>query len=239
MHIELVVDLRPQSGDMVVDDGRGDQPGIDHLQDVLVLQLFVGIDDSRGRFAPVAQRDVQPLEAVVIAGGAADEHIPAGQIVCRCDRRRAARRHNHLGHPGRDRHGEVGDLAPGVGDGEAGGGDVAAPGLERWQQVVAPDRHEDHVDAEILGFQFLVDELLEGVPCLVGRAHLLALIKEVVGLAEGDEHADAPLGLHLLDVARCRLEGCGNGHIARLRVGEWAVLMRLSLRPDRLSRHHH
>ena len=63
---DLVIDVFPQIGDVIVHDGGRDEAGVDHLEDVLVLELLVGDDNVHRPLAFGGERGVEPPEAVVI-----------------------------------------------------------------------------------------------------------------------------------------------------------------------------
>ena len=65
--------LFPESREIVVDHGRWDQAGVDHLQKVVVLQAFRRFLDDDGRAAGGLEAPVERLEAVEIARAPANE----------------------------------------------------------------------------------------------------------------------------------------------------------------------
>ena len=101
-----------------------------------------------------------------------------------------------------DRIREVDLLAPLVGDGQVGRGDVPETLHQPWDQLIPADRNEDDVDLEVAGAQPAIEVILERPAQVVGRPALASPVDEVEGLVVDDEDTDPPLRDHLVEVAR-------------------------------------
>ena len=114
-------------------------------------------------------------------------------------------RHQHLADAGREGLGEVHLLLPLGRDGERGGRDVALPGQEPRDELVARHRDRDDVHGHDLVAELLVQLLLEGLDRLVGDPDLAAAVDEVEDRVLHGEHADDPPLHHAVEVALERL----------------------------------
>ena len=88
MQRQLREHLLPELRQVIVHDRGLDQAGIDHLEDVIVLEVLGRRLDDGQRLAGGLQAAVEGDQAVVIAAGGADEDLSAGQVVSGVDGRR-------------------------------------------------------------------------------------------------------------------------------------------------------
>ena len=187
---------------MVVDDGERDQADVQHLEQVLVLEVLVGRDQPRRGAPGRHQAPVQGLEARPVAARAADPDLPAGQVVEGRDLRRGRPGDHDLPDVLEVGLGEV-DLGPALGrDRQVGGDEVALARQQGRDQAVAADR--DEVDGHLrraLGALPLAQEGLERAHVLVGDAAGLGAVDEEAGPAVGGQHADDALLEHDVEVA--------------------------------------
>ena len=88
--------LLPERRQVVVDDDRRDEAGVDHLEQVVVFEVPWGFLDGDRRLAlrlqPLVQRDEARVEVAVLAR----VDVLSGQIVDRANRRGAGTGHHHL-----------------------------------------------------------------------------------------------------------------------------------------------
>ena len=77
---ELREDLLPESGPGVVDDRRRDEAGVDHLQDVLGLQVVGRVADPDGRLPGLLQLGVERLDALVVGRSLPDVHLASRKV---------------------------------------------------------------------------------------------------------------------------------------------------------------
>ncbi len=96
VHRQVREDLRPELRQVVVHDRRLHQPGIDHLQQVVVLEAFGRVDDDDGRPPVPLEPRIEREQAVVIAARPPDEDLAAAEVLGRGDRRNPRRGHDDL-----------------------------------------------------------------------------------------------------------------------------------------------
>ena len=192
---------------MLVDHDDGDETGVHHLEQVLVLEQLVGEGQLRRRASRQTEAIVQADEALVVAARLPDDDLFAAQVVDGLELRfvRAGRPgDDDLVHSGHEGLGEVHELSARVGNSDVPDRDVAIALGEPGDQLFTPDRNDDDEDAQVSGRELLVQLLLELLQGLVGEPALLAADEEVVRLAVGNECAHHASFDHRVDVA---LEG--------------------------------
>jgi hypothetical protein len=215
VHRDLGEDLLPEVGLVLVHDDQWDQPGVHHLDEILVLQFFRRWLDDHAGFLLCGQALVERHQALVIAGGLAHEDFLARQVFHALQRGCAGAGHHHLADVGIHRHGKIHQLLAVRGNREVGRRDIALAVGQRLQQFAAGDRDENHPHLEMLLLQFLllgqpfVQILLEHAERVVGRAALDALVREIKGLAISRQHANHPALDHPVEIAFPWLHGLG------------------------------
>ena len=197
--------LAPELGQIVVHDGDRGEAGVDHLEHVIVFEHVGGLVDHHGRLAARLQLLVQAGEALVIDARLSDEHLLAGQIVHRGDRRRSWPGDHHFAHVGARRLREGDELLQLGPDGHHGRDHVDLAAREGRVQLIARHRHDHHVHLEVAGLQVRVQIVLEQLQRLVGHPTLLPLVDEVVRAVERHGHANRATLDHLVEVAGERL----------------------------------
>ena len=195
---------------MAVHHGHREEPGIDHLEQVLVLQVLVGRPHPDLRLAGLAERGVQAPQALVVTAGGADADLLPAEIVEALEGRGGRPGDDQLAHVRQEGRGEV-HLLPALGrDGEVGGGDVTPAAEEPREELVPAHRDDDDAHLDGLAPELLVDVALERLERVVRDSLLPAAVDEVEGLAVDDQRPDlAALG-HPVEVA-LRRAGDGQG----------------------------
>ena len=199
--LDLGQHLCPEPRQVVVHDEVLNQPGVEHLEKILVLEVGRGDADFYRRLPALGEVDVELLHALVKDRPLPDEHLAAGEVVCARERRGFGPRHDDLGHVLQQRIREVHLLPPLGRYGDAGRDDVPTTLEQSLRERVAAHRKEGHVDREVAGLVLLVEmvfELLEGV---VGDAPLRGLVDEVIGLVVDEQDPDGPAFPHGVEVA--------------------------------------
>jgi len=214
--------LRPQPGLVVVHHDPWNQTGIDHLQQVLVLQVLVRGDQLHGRQAALGERKIQRLEVLVVAAPGPHENLPSRQLVDRPRNRLVLAGDQNFADAIVERPREIHLCFPGRGDGEVGCGDVPAPLQQPGDELVARHRHRHHVDLLLRPgeIQPRVEIPLELLDALGDHAALATAVQEVEGLAVDHQRPDdAPLlqAVQVVGVAQIleRLEQGGIGMTRR------------------------
>ena len=189
---DLRKDLGPHRRHMAVDDDGGQQTGIHHLQQVLVLQVLGGRNESDRLAAGSRQAGVQAFEMLPVARRLVHMQLEAGHIVRRLQGRRIRASDDELADPGKQRRREIHLRLQRLGDREVGRGDVAAPCDQGRDQLIVRDRDEDDVELDVFGLEAPVGfvlERLERVVCDPARRVLVDEVQRAVGY---DEHAHEP-----------------------------------------------
>ena len=78
MDLDMVEDLLPELCFVAVHDDHGNQTGIDHLQQILVLENFIGYNQIHFRLAGLLERLVQLHQALEVAARAAHVNLFTG-----------------------------------------------------------------------------------------------------------------------------------------------------------------
>ena len=186
---DVVEDPGPEHGLVAVDDGRRQQAGIDHLQEVLVLEELLRRHQPNRLQASRPEVVVELLEAPPVAGGTPHVDLPAREIVQRARPVRGRPGDHQLADVAQQRVREVDPFEPALRDREVGGRDVAETALEGRQQLVPLYRDDQDPDLERPGSELLIQELLELGERLVRDAALGGAVEEV--LAQGVDHQRA------------------------------------------------
>ena len=230
MQLEIGQHLRPQPCLPVVDDHRLQQPRIQHLQHVLVLERVGHEDQIDRRLARLLEAVVQRRQAGVVTRRLAHMDGLSRELVQRRNRRRPR--------PGDQdldvddllvRRNEIDDLQALLGHRQVADRDVGVSIGEVAEQLVA--RRGNDVDgerplAELLRV-LLVDPALEIADQFGAQSPLAALVDEIQRTAVRRIDADHPPLEHLVEVAdewlrcdvemtRCRVAG---GALGRWRDG--------------------
>ena len=188
MQLEIGQYLRPQPCLPVVDDHRLQQPRIQHLQHVLVLERVGHEDQIDRRLAGLLQAVVQRRQAGVVARRLAHMDGLSRELVQRRNRRR--RRPGDQDLDVDDllvRRNEIDDLQALLGDGQVADGDVGVSLVEVGEELVT--RRGDDVDgerplAELLRV-LLVDPALEIADQFGAQSPFAALVDEIQRAAVG------------------------------------------------------
>lgn len=161
-------DRLPESRvERIADDDR-DEPGVDHLQQILVLQILRDRDQLHRRFAHLDQSLAQRFEMFPVAGGAADVYRPPGEILHAGDARPARASDHQLARLLSHRRREIDQLLAFRGDGQVRGGDVPLSVEQGWDQLIARHGDEHHLKAERLSLELGIDLVLEASSRLTG-----------------------------------------------------------------------
>ena len=192
----------PQVGDVVIDHRGRYQPGVDHLEDILVLESLIGRLNHDQLLARMLQGVIDPAHRLEVAARLPDEQFPARQVAQRLDRRARGTGDQHFVDPGTKRGAEIDLPQSFLGDTEVGGRDITPPRDQRRQKFVPHDRHEDDVDRLAARLRVLLVELrLERLEAIGGDAADLPAVNEEIGATQRDEHTNAASRDHLVEVA--------------------------------------
>ena len=201
-YAEARVDLLPEIGQVTAGDRGFGDPGVDHLEEVLVGQVSAGTFKSvGGRLARGLQALVQLGEVLVVDGDGVDQDGPAREVLQGLDGRGARRGHHDFPDilPGGDREEH---LLLALGGHDDRRDDHIAPSFEQGlEHLVLAQRDEDEVGLQFDRPLFLIEILLEGFQGVIGRAPLGALVHEIGGPARNDEDPDHPALEHPIQVS--------------------------------------
>ncbi len=203
-------DLQVEIGHELVHHRCRNEPRVDHLQNVAVLEHLLGREDGDGRLACGLEARVEPPQVLGVAARKTDVDLLARQVLEAGHRGSGGAGDQHLPHAAHEGIREVHLLLPLGRDGELGGGDVALAGEQARNELVARHRDRDDVDRDDLLAELLVELLLEGLDRLVGDPDLAPLVDKVEDrVLHGQDPDDPPLE-HAVEVATERLdeEGC-------------------------------
>ena len=89
MHDQLVVKLRPEFRDRTLADGRRNDAGVDHLQEILVLEARIGLLDRHRAGTGLLETIIERDEIFVVAARATHVNFAPGEIGFREDGGRA------------------------------------------------------------------------------------------------------------------------------------------------------
>ena len=209
--LQLGQHLGPELRQVVVHDDVLDEPGVGHLEQVLVLEVVRREPNPRRLLAALGQVGVQLLDALVVDRSLPNEDFLVGKIVHGGDRRGIRTRDDDLGDVRRGRFREVHLLQALGGHRQGGRRDVPAPVEEGRRQLVAADRDEGDEDPQVAGLVLLVELVLEHLEGFVGDAAGRALVDEVVRLVVHDQDADVPALLQGVEVAALFADAEGQG----------------------------
>jgi len=218
---ELREHLAPERGEVVVGDRDLDQARVDHLEDVLGLEVLGCRTDPHHRLAAAREVRVERLEALVEARRFTDEDFGAGQIVHGADGRRPGPGDHDLRDVLHRRVGEVHQLRALLCDREVAHGDVATPVPQRRHELVLGHWNDRDVHPDVAGLESPVEVALEHLSDLEDQPALDAAIDEVEGLRERGQDADQAALDHAVEIAgELRIEaGQREGALGRRRLG--------------------
>ena len=189
-HLEVGENLRPDVRLVFVDHRPGQQAGIDHLQNVFVLEVLIHVLQHDRRATGLFEAGTDRRQMLVVAARSTHVQFLPAQIVDAGDRRRRRTGDEHLLRLVEERCGEIDLCKPCLGDRQIGHDDVAKPLFERREQT--RPRHWQEPDTDLVDLLLLplVELVFERRAELDGRAQLLAAIDEVDRLAERHDDAD-------------------------------------------------
>ena len=96
--LDLRQHLGPQLGLVVIDHHERDQAGIEHVEQVLVLEVLVGLDQPQRGALLRREAAAESLEACPVAARVAYPDLLTGQVLDGGEFRRGRSRHHHLLH---------------------------------------------------------------------------------------------------------------------------------------------
>ena len=144
--------------------------------------------------SPRCRKDlVELLEAPLIAAGRPDKDLLPSQIVKGRNGRGTGSGDHEFADVAGGRDRKINDLLPFRGDGQGGGGDVAATLLEKRDELVADHRDGHHAQRPGAELEFLVELFFEFTDRLGGESLLGAFVEEEVGLVVDDQDSDRPI----------------------------------------------
>ena len=194
---------------MIVHDEQVDQPGVGHLQQILVLQFF-GRRRERDRGFPFTrQLFIELHEALVVAARLPHEHLFARKVADGCDVRAAGSRDDDLFDTSDPWIGEIDDRLPLGSDREVSHHDVALAFEERWQQFVSRERDELDANRQASQSERLVEMFFEQFSLVVGRTARCAGVNEVQRSAVRSEDAHRAPFHHAIEIASPGLRDFG------------------------------
>jgi len=201
----------------VIVHNRGRQePGVDHLEDVLVFQLLVGRPEHEFRLPGFAPFGIDRLQVLPVTAGRPHPDFPAGEIVEAPDVRSGRAGDHDLLNAGHGRIGKIHQLLPFRGDSQVAQGQVAAALDQVLEQLVAANRDGHHVDLERPGAELLVEDLLEFPEHLRGYPALVAPVDEEIRFAVRNQRPDVPALDHAVQVAGPWPHDGGDGGILKV-----------------------